>query len=453
MNARARKHARSAPPPDRTVLKYLHGHCDFETWPLEGDGGRKIDGVLVIPALAESVGLFQTLEDLAAAPAPCRERTLVLVVINNRALPHGREEDLADNALCLARFRRGELPAGLRLSWIDASSPGRELPPKGGVGHARKIGLDHGLRLLHGEGELDGPLISLDGDSRVDENYLPALYRAFSRKRPWTAVVAYAHPTDGDAANRDAIVAYEIFLRHHELGLAHARSPWAFPTIGSTIACTARAYATVGGMRRRRAGEDFYFLQALAKTGPLRRVDDTIVRPASRPSHRVPFGTGRSVADLLSGSRSPHMLYDPRTYEILRCWLELATGRLEEDAETLLAGARAIHGELATFLRLQDFAAAWERIRRNARSDTQLLRQFHQWFDGFRCFKLVHHLRDAAFPVRDLMEGTVELLGTMEEDEGLPPIAALRADPMLRLELLRRIRGLCSRRAVLTGLT
>ena len=374
------------------------------------------------------------------------------MVVNNRALPHARPEDVEDNRLCLERLRSGRVPKGLRLAWIDAASPGRELPAKGGVGHARKIGLDHGLALLHRQRRLEAPLVSLDGDSRVDEDYLPAIHRAFARPRAWVGVVAYAHPTEEERATRDAIVAYEIFLRHHELGLAHARSPWAFPTIGSTIVCSARAYATVGGMRRRRAGEDFYFLQALAKTGPLRRIDDTRVRPASRPSHRVPFGTGRSVQDLLDGRRSPHMLYDPRTYAILGRWLHEATSHLHDAGEALLRRARELNDHLGTFLDDQGFVTGWERIRANARSDEQLLRQFHQWFDGFRCFKLVHHLRDAAFPVRDLLEGSVELLQMMGADDGLPPLDALRHDAELRVRLLERFRRLCHDRAVATGL-
>jgi len=52
------------------------------------------------------------------------------------------------------------------------------------------------------------------------------------------------------------------------------------------IACTAQAYIAVGGMVRRQAGEDFYFLQKLAKRGPIHEIADTTVRPSPRRSDR-----------------------------------------------------------------------------------------------------------------------------------------------------------------------
>ena len=43
--------------------------------------------------------------------------------------------------------------------------------------------------------------------------------------------------------------------------------PWAMYTVGSAFAVTAEAYVKRGGMNRRQAGEDFYFLQNLAHIG------------------------------------------------------------------------------------------------------------------------------------------------------------------------------------------
>ena len=36
--------------------------------------------------------------------------------------------------------------------------------------------------------------------------------------------------------------------------------------------------------------------------------------------------------------------------------------------------------------------------RRQGKSPEQFLRQFHQWFDGFRTLKFIHALRDAGLP-------------------------------------------------------
>ena len=99
-------------------------------------------------------------------------------------------------------------------------------------------------------------------------------------------------------------------------GLAHAGSRWAFHTIGSLISVTCPAYAAVRGFPRRQAGEDFYFLQELAKTGGVSRIDSTTVHPSARSSDRVPFGTGATVGRHLSGTEDGLAVYHPDVYKI-----------------------------------------------------------------------------------------------------------------------------------------
>src|SRR5690606_12885119 len=160
-------------------------------------------------------------------------------------------------------------------------------------GLARKIGLDHGARLCP-----DGVLISLDGDTAVEETYLASIAAHF-REHPASraAVVEYSHSLEGSTGFNEAMARYEIFMRYHVIGLSLAGSAYAFHTIGSAMACRSEAYAAVGGMARKQAGEDFYFLQALAKLGPMGYIGDTVVRPSARCSWRVPFGTGRALSD------------------------------------------------------------------------------------------------------------------------------------------------------------
>ena len=100
------------------------------------------------------------------------------MVVNHR--PDASPEDKADNRATLELLAAGD-PRwdGLNLAWVDAASPGLELPLKGGgVGLARRIGLDLALsRLdcLNG----DPLLVCLDADTLVRPDYLPALVRHF----------------------------------------------------------------------------------------------------------------------------------------------------------------------------------------------------------------------------------------------------------------------------------
>lgn len=405
---------------------YLEKRADLDSRPLVSGPYDGIDQVVVIPVLAERECLFDTLASLAENPDTELQRTLVLCVVNNRTETVAGPADIEDNRHTLAMLdalvHDGTLPApcrishgDLRLAYVDASSPGRELPEKGGVGLARKIGLDWGVAVLEQAASSPKRLISLDADTRVEPNYLSAIRRFFaSTPAAAAAVVSYAHPLDGPPEQVAAIICYELFLRYHVLGLTHARSPYAFPSIGSTMVCTADAYAAVSGMNQRQAGEDFYFLQQLAKTVGVAQIFTTTVHPSSRPSNRVPFGTGRRVLRFLADTDDEYLVYNPSSYQILKAWLALVASQPESGAHELIAQAEAISTQLRLFLEANRFPRTWQRLCENARDAVRLVAQFHRWFDGFRTVKLIHHLRDNGFPQRDLFESIHHLLRAMD---------------------------------------
>ncbi len=409
------------------LRRYLDKRASLAQRPLQGADIAGVRLVVAIPALAEFPGLLDTLSDLAQAPPKILAQTLVIVAVNHRA---GAEDATRkNNRQTLEALARH--PGPLRVGVVDAASPGCELDEKEGVGAARKMALDWGLAVLAENGMEQGGLVCLDADTRVDTAYLPALHTFFDGTGRWAAVLAYAHPLEGDGPGVEAILAYELFLRYHELGLTYARSPYAFPTIGSAMACTARAYAAVSGMNRRLAGEDFYFLQQLAKTGPVQRVDGTVVRPSARASHRVPFGTGQRVRRFLEEGDTGRF-YHPESYRMLRAWLEAAQEEWNTDADHLMRRAQDIHPELAGFLRQQDLESIWPRLQREHRDPTRMRRAFHTWFDGFKTLKLMHHWRDHGFPEQPGPPALAQLLQWM----GIPPEPELRA-------LLQQTRQLC----------
>lgn len=150
------------------------------------------------------------------------------------------------------------------------------------------------LNLLSSSTSSKKLILCLDADTLVQKNYLSSIENSFQKKVK-TAIVAYEHQEAGTDEGKAAIYCYEIFLRYWILGLKYARSPYAFHSIGSTMVCTADAYLAVRGMNRRRAGEDFYFLNKLAKIGGINYIKETRVFPSARPSFRVPFGDGRRI--------------------------------------------------------------------------------------------------------------------------------------------------------------
>jgi hypothetical protein len=392
-----------------------------------------VERVVVIPVLAEKDSLFKTLASLAANPAGELARTLVICVVNNHAAPRAAVEDIRDNQQTLARLTallpdRRVPPAscppgedfallagsGLRLGVIDASSPGQEISERdGGVGTARKIGMDAALELLMREGRQDGEILSLDADTLVEGNYLSAVSRYFAAADVPAAVVAYAHQIPVDPEQRRAICAYEIFLRCYVLGLRLAGSPYAFHAIGSTMVCTAGGYTSVRGMNRREAAEDFHFLNKLAKVGGVGVITDTTVYPSARVSHRVPFGTGRQMQRSALEGAADYRVHHPAIFAILAAWVTAMVADPDREPEAILATAHRIHPSLADFLQQNRFADSWERIRHHARNGQQLRRQFHIWFDGLRTLRLVHHLSRSDYPPVGVVEGVAGLLKTM----------------------------------------
>ncbi len=412
------------------ITAYLSSRGVKGPWRMAGDPGNGFSGAVVIPALAESARLLHTLRSLAENPPDALCRFLVLVVVNHRE--DASEEDKDDNLKTLELLSSAgrEFPC-LRLAWVDAASPGLELPRgKGGVGLARKIGFDLALPLL--DPACAKPLlVALDADTLVQPDYLPAIIDHFNAAPEGGAVIPFRHQEGKTGMERDAITRYELFLRSYVLGLSLAGSPYAFHTVGSAMACTAGSYVRMGGMNTRVAAEDFYFLQHLKKTSGVSRVAGTCVHPSARASHRVPFGTGRSVSRMLSGEHGAVLFYHIDCFRILSAWLSLAESSLHATGARIRDDAREISPCLGDYLDSARFPETWEKLQRNAAGQDALRTAFHEWFDGLRTMKLVHLLSDGPLPRGNPEELLPPCLGWA----GLSPIAS----PEEQLALLRSI--------------
>lgn len=381
---------------DKEIYKYLYSRGIKGPWQISGNNRRDYTGAIVIPALAENEYLWDTLRSLAQNPPEILEYFLILIVVNHR---QNAPADVKGNNLETLRLltNRKDSLKNLSLAWVDAASPGLELPTHGGVGLARKIGFDLALERLHYQ-RASPLLISLDADTLVRPDYLPALVRHFQKNAAGGAVIPFCHQ-EGTTEKEDlAIKRYELFLRAYVLGLHLAGSPYAFHTIGSTMACTAAAYVRAGGMNTRSAAEDFYFLQQLAKTSGLKQVKGTIVYPAGRPSWRVPFGTGKSVLKILTSPSESIKFYQTPCFQLLKNWLDLVSQHIYSSTEKLQMMAAEISPALVAFLSKINFPEVWPKLQKNYHSPTQLQSAFHIWFDGLKTLQLIHHLSAALFP-------------------------------------------------------
>jgi hypothetical protein len=396
-------------------MKYLNKRAVIR--PIKGyfDRDQSYRRAVVIPALAERVHLPLTIESLSSStPADILDDTLILIVVNNRPPGFGDAanqiepmEQIDDNAQTLKWLEDKSAKGALSLAWIDASSPGHELPPWGGVGLARKIGCDSVLAFLL---ELKKPVafddfifFSLDADTIVSPDYLETAGHELRKSGCTGGVISFKHQEADSPESQAAIDEYEAFLNYYVEGLRWAGSPYAFHTIGSCLCFTAYGYVRANGFSaRRQAGEDFYFCMELAKTGAICEIQKTMVFPSSRISRRVPFGTGKRMAEATLKCGEALLAYDFRVFVCLRELLAAVSTHTDE-------GAPRIFAELANhstreFLESRGFPGIWGHFKRQYKTREALLAAFHRWFDAFVTLKYIHWLTEKEWPRRPLEE-------------------------------------------------
>ena len=89
------------------------------------------------------------------------------------------------------------------------------------------------------------------------------------------------------------------------------------------MAVKALPYVKAGGMNRKQAGEDFYFIQKLVPAGGYFSLNSTTVYPSPRASFRVPFGTGASIGKLTEQMNVRLLTYNLQAFNELRSFFSM----------------------------------------------------------------------------------------------------------------------------------
>lgn len=412
----------------------------YSNWNISRDIKKSFSNIVVIPSLAEYEMLPSCLISLEKNDEKILDDTLILVVVNN---PQSPDESVKRNNADTLRFLNS-YKGKLNLSYVDASSPKLALPDKlAGVGLARKIGCDLALTKFDYSSDKKKIIFFLDADCTVKSDYLLKVTSVFNKNDLHTAVIEYEHKFDELTPEAEAIICYEIFLRYHRLGLIYAKSYYNYHTIGSTIVCDVESYIKAGGMNKRKAGEDYYFLEKLAKINKIYTITDTLVYPSSRKSWRVPFGTGQRITRHLSKKQNEYVAYNPKSFDVLKKWIKYFFDEKSVNTKNILSESENIHPLLREFLIINKFQKDWEKILRNNTSSTEIQKQKIFWFDAFRTLKLIHFLRDNAFPNINLFDAVDELLKKMKisfpinRDKDIPDIQTQKQYLVFLRNLLR----------------
>ncbi len=332
--------------------------------------------------------------------------------------------------ICVVNYSENEDPAVKEYnqltaksinSWIrNHSKPGFTfiviqafyLPKKhAGVGLARKIGMDEAVRRFEIINRKDGIIVCFDADCTCQSNYLLEINNYYQNFHETNAAIIYfEHPLEGSFQPEiyTGIINYELHLRYYKNALQYINHPSSFHSIGSCITVTSEAYQKQGGMNKKKAGEDFYFIQKLIPLGNIKNINSTTVYPSSRPSDRVPFGTGKAIEKILQKEDTNYFSYNPKSFEDLKLLFdEVSNLYYSNDEQSVVKGLPEC---IKTYLININFLTGLEKIKKNCKSEKQFTKSFYHWFNGFLVLKYIHFARDNFYEEVEILKAATWIL-------------------------------------------
>ena len=360
--------------------------------------------IVVIPSHNEP-DLLGSLQSLKNAVVPIDISVEVITVVNHEI--DADSDILKQNGTTVIqanRFSSENNSESITFKTLEVF----DMPAKkAGVGLARKIGMDEALNRFSKINK-DGIIVCFDADSLCESNYFESMISHF-KKHPKTpgCSIHFEHPLEGDnhtIQEYNAIILYELHLRYYKNAQQYTGLPFVFHTIGSSMAVRAEAYAKQGGMNKRKAGEDFYFLNKIIELGNFTELNDTTVIPSPRVSDRVPFGTGKAVGEIVSAEQGGLETYSFRTF------VELKEFVSEVYENNKYINTSKLSGLINQFIEEKELRLKIDEIAKNANSEEAFITRFFKVFDAFWIMKYVHFARDNFHKQVSVLAASNELL-------------------------------------------
>lgn len=283
----------------------------------------------------------------------------------------------------------------------------KNLPSKkAGVGYVRKVAMDEAARRFNSISNNKGIIVNLDADCLVSKNYLNAIFNFYAVNENCKAAnIYFEHVSPAGTTLSEGIILYELHLRYIIEALKYCQYPYAYHTIGSSFCVNTLVYQQQGGMNIRKAGEDFYFLHKLFPLGNFGEIVNAIVYPSARISDRVPFGTGKSIADWENKKRDLNYSYDSKIFEIIKTLFEKPV-LFYDNKDYKTTTPETLH----FYLKTQKFGEVLKEIKANTKDAEAFVKRYYRYWSGFKLWKLIHYLRDNHFENKPLMDSCAKIL-------------------------------------------
>jgi glycosyltransferase involved in cell wall biosynthesis len=365
---------------------------------------------VVIPCYNEP-DILTTLNSLSHCFPPVKEVSVLIVINSSEDAP--QEAILQNNSTsdCIVSWHTLHPQLFFDVQRILAP----ELPKKwAGVGWARKIGMDQAVRQLVENDFKDGIIVSFDADSTVLPNYFQQIESAFDCNPTYNFfTIHFEHPYDkGElgASIREGILRYELHMRYYRYAMQWIGYPHAIHTVGSSFTLLASAYAKQGGMNRRKAGEDFYFLHKLVLLGAYGNINSTTVFPSARQSDRVPFGTGAAMKKWIEGGSELNFTYSLAAFINLKPLFSMALKFWQMEPAEIENRILRLHPTLKSFCENSQVINKLLELKKNCASASVFERRVFHLLDAFWILKYLNYSRDSSYPYADLQTEATNLL-------------------------------------------
>ena len=378
-------------------------------------------GVIVVIPSYDEPDITITLNSLAACTEPeCK--TEVLIIVN--APSDSSSESIRNNILTIERiesWKKLHSECFFQLYYFDAGKP--EIN-RWGVGLARKTGMDEAVRRFNYIDRPDGVIASLDADCTVEKNYFISLYEELLNiKKRKACSIYFEHPINGDFYPKElyrAITLYELHLRYYFQALKFTGFPYVHHTIGSAIAVKASSYVKTGGMNRKQAGEDFYFVQKLVSAGGFFNLYSTTVYPSPRISLRVPFGTGHAIGKLSLMDTPEYSTYYFGAFKDLFQLFSLADTLFKTDINFLINAYSELPYGLKLFISEEEWLTKLAEITGNTANIDSFRKRFFNWFNMFKVVKYLNFVHGRIYKKKEIIkeaEGFLDFLCIKPEED------------------------------------
>ena len=344
---------------------------------------------IVIPCFAEFNYIFKTLDSINEQNLELLKSCLVIIVINNStsdSLDIKQNNKKTYEKLKLKKYN-------FEFVIIDCYSKKYALDSNiSGVGIARKIGLDYCLMFANNKKNL---LCSLDADTQIHKHYLDHIISLFNQSEIDACVINFKHQASNDQIIEKGIRKYEFIIKNIAKKIDDAGSPYGYVSLGSTIICTVKAYIASGGMSKKKATEDFYFLQALAKHATIKKIKKELVFPSSRNDQRVYLGTGFRMKEYKENQKFKGLNYSEKSFENLKNLISLVDSFWSKEYNIFYNElTKTTNRTTINFLIEKKIKSVWNNIRKNSKNKKQFLLFFHQWFDALMIIQLLKKLNN-----------------------------------------------------------